>query len=81
MVVVLINPNFVTGGFCGLGCITPSEEDDLQILLNSMLVKGFSSIIEDQTRATHAKPGPTMQQQLCCKAAEFCFRFWLFWVD
>lgn len=47
VVVVLIN--LVTAGFCDLGCVTSSEVDDFQILLNSMLVKGFSSIIEDQT--------------------------------
>lgn len=50
VVVVLIN--LVTAGFCDLGCVTPSEVDDIQILLNSMLVKGFSSIIEDQTWST-----------------------------
>lgn len=32
VLVVLINPNFVTAGFCDLGCITPSKADDLQIL-------------------------------------------------
>lgn len=43
---------FVTARFCDLGCITPSEVDDLQILRNSMLVKGFSSIIGAQTCST-----------------------------
>lgn len=38
--------------FCDLGCATPSEVDDLQIFLNSMLVKGFSAITEDQTWST-----------------------------